>query len=178
VQQANPGEHPVKVQPCGGGGVNVQEPLMHSASEGHSSPQPPQLFWSLPVSIHPCAQQLSPNEQPVEAQVAFGRVHAPSTHESPEGHTLPQAPQLKGSKSVFALHVPPSGPPSPAKHSSVTGSHVVPAGQLVVAHDAWLGGPSSDSRVEREQPARSAQKTTRARAYEKTRDLGMGLGTP
>jgi hypothetical protein len=164
VQQANPGEQPVNEHPFGGGGCVLQSPSMHDPPP-HSIPQAPQLFGSLETSRQPSAQQSSPKLQPVVAHELLGATQVPWMHESPDAQTMPQPPQLKGSETRFESHGPASvSPPSPAMHVSVVGSHVVPFGQLAFAHEPpWPGSPSSDSRVEREQPRRIPQRAAAAK---------------
>jgi hypothetical protein len=105
-------------------------------------PHPPQLFGSLNVSSHPFAQQrmLGPG-QPVFAQLTFGGVQTPFTHESLSGQAFPHAPQLNGSVFVFFWQ---PGPPSMTTQVSLVGSHVVPAGHVSpFAHEVLSGSPSS-----------------------------------
>jgi hypothetical protein len=120
-------------------------------------PHPPQLFASLRVSVHPFAQQRTPAPgQPVFAQVSFGGVQVPLTHESPRGQTCPHAPQFDGSVFVFFWQGP---PPSMTTQVSLAGSQVVPSGHVSpFAQEVLFGRPSSPCREEREQPAIAARR--------------------
>jgi hypothetical protein len=153
-QHERPGTgQPLNAQPLFGA---TQVPLTHESPPGQKKPQPPQLLGSPVVSMHPFAQHDWLIGQPPFAHVGLGAVHWPLTHESPKGQTTPHAPQLFGSKLMFAVQLPPSEPASSTTHCSLLGSHDVPAGQAWVAQEMPFGSPSSAWSEEREQPAKSA----------------------
>jgi hypothetical protein len=160
----------------GGGGKLRHALLRHDWPARQTIPHPPQLLGSDVVSVHPFAQHVSENVHPPPAQPGFGAMHAPWTHDAPVGQTLPQKPQLFGSRFVFAVQpesLPASLPASSITHTFVVGLQVAPGAQsVVVAQGDPPNPPSSPWRDDREQPAKSAPRASSASATanDKARD--------
>ena len=94
---------------------------MHEAPAGHTVPHPPQLFGSVPVSVHVPEQLVCP---------AVGQVHTPAAQMSPAGHAFPHAPQLFRSV-LGSTHVPPQSiVPGAHRLTHVPPLHVLPAGHV------------------------------------------------
>jgi len=69
-------------------------------------PHPPQLFGSVPVSLH----------VPLHDSVFCGQAHWLAVHVSPLGHAIPHAPQFFASL-VVSMHVVPHSV-SPIAHAA------------------------------------------------------------
>jgi hypothetical protein len=127
-----------------GGGIGTQTPFSHAPPFGHTTPQLPQLSLSLDVLVQPSTQHDSNGGQPVEAQPWFGGWQVPPIQNGAAAEqTLPHAPQLFGSDSMFAEQLA-SLPPSSTTHCPIAVSQLVPAGQSAFElHGVPIPIPSS-----------------------------------
>jgi len=82
------------------------DPLMQTVPDGHTRPHPPQLLESLSGFVHPLIGKIPTTSGHQISPVGQTDWQAPSTHEPPPGHTLPQAPQLLESVSTSAHPYP------------------------------------------------------------------------
>jgi hypothetical protein len=129
----------------------VQTAATHASPEGQGWSQPPQLFGSVSMSVHPLVQHWSTPVQTGPPLHDAGAWHTAPTQVSPAGHAWLHPPQFLGSVLMSAqpvrqhwstpVHVGPPWHDRGAVHDPST--HVSPAGQTKPHSLQLLGSVST-----------------------------------